>query len=503
MKKIRILFLFFVISSIFHVVNSQILIDKNNLDFWGPYEVAGKYYLKILEPERFNLKIYQQEVTDRNGETSKVGRITLQGTKSYDVPGYGKVDFNLYIEAPNSYSKGSKNFNASGDVDINAKQDCSGGRVDICQFYQMLICDGWEFEIRANFGPSPEMITKINETGYGNDMQAVWERYKNTQESFYKTNIEGDLEDFIKNNIKIIPADANVDEIVDKETDAKPVNWKKVVGGAAALAVAVAAASVLLRRRRNAKEKMKNKASDNKDKSKQKNEEKKEKNEYFYLLQLNKEVVDLSTKDTDTLLITAWRVDELGGKDIANEAEIILFSDEKSLIISPSSGKGQCKATFSLAAKPKDDVIEIKIKANAKGKVLLATAKVDCGSYKLIADSEIPLTIINGKRYFEAQYIKNPKDENGGEWKFKPIYLWFTDNIDILSPERSKPVNPPFVPNFVFEAKPAILVFNNPVVHGDNVWKVEIGLNKNVPIDQKWLFNNGQIEINISATKKV
>ena len=275
-------------------------------------------------------------------------------------------------------------------------------------------------------------------------------------------------------------------------SDNNSSTWMKVVGGAAALSAAGATAARLLRlKRKNSP------PANNKSKSKKEQEKEKKKKEYVYMLQLNKDSIDLRDKKSDRLVVTVWRVDETGARTHAENAYITVENPSSALSVSPGSGQGQCVATVSQDFASSEKNITLTIRAVADGQEFSASVSVALSvELTLISDSETPQTFVSGKKHFEVNFEKS-SPEDDGKWIFKPVYCWFTE--DPSQEERSKPSEPPFSPVFTFKATPDILQFDTPADQGNFVWKTGIGLKPGADLDDKWLLDDGKINIDITV----
>lgn len=465
MKKISLLFLCLGLVVIPNCVNAQLVVSENDL-FWARGKIGtnciGTYRMQITNADEWGLGLNSM-LND-----VYVGGGKVLSSKDYG-PTIGKINievlkYKIYFDKKEDFESSKKRHEGEQHIILN--------ELDTCGILYVRV--------------SPVYNNRITET-------AALLQKKN------------ELLDFLKKNLKVIKV-GEKDDVSDSvssetETDSLPINWKKVIGGAAALTVAVATASALLRRRRLEKEKaekeLEKKTGKNpkpKKKETEKEKEKKKKKNYFYLLQLSKDVVNLRTMEKDTMVITAWRVDEDGNKVIASDALIEISSSEKSLSILPPTGQGQCKATFSLISKPKDKELVLKIKAKADSKEFNATAKVDCGApLTLFVDAGGVVNENSGQNNCEVKY-----DKKEG-WHFGSLHIWFTENPEVGN--QSKPVPPPFSPVFTTAADPPYLIFNMPIDRGDYVWKIPVTKKTDVEFEDKWLFENGKIKITITANK--
>jgi hypothetical protein len=290
---------------------------------------------------------------------------------------------------------------------------------------------------------------------------------------------------FLRNNIHITKKTQTSDDsgiAIDQP-------WVKVVGGIAALAVAMTLIAKIFKARRKKSAGKPNQPEPKKANKQQKEKKKKEEEKFIYILQLNKDVLEIGPEKSDKLVVTVWQVDSAGNRALVKDATIQVSTAEPNLTLSSTSGNGQCVTALSLKSSGQFKEAVINIKAVAGGNALQASAKVICEQQlTLIVDGPTPLTFINGKKFQEALFEQ-------------PFYLWFTDDPNpTIDPDRTKPVAPPFKPVFKLQATPPILVFDAPVNHGDNIWKVGVGLDSNANIGDKWLFEDGKISVSIEVT---
>jgi hypothetical protein len=490
---------------------SQLIIDENS-DFWicknrgGVFK--GKYILKINQSDIWNLN-YLSQSNDIKNVNDYNDYYTRKGLQYFNIVGFWEETLELSIGFATT-------DNMDGSVDTSTHEDAlvSGFNTEfrlnnqLHSFYHIIILDS-EKDVGITIYGS--LYPVDGHDGYPQKKYNVSRAdYLIAHEKVLKE-IDEKLRKFIVDNFEITAIGGNPDsgsekavEYVAKDGSAtgedgnvETATWVKVVGGAAALAVAMALVAKIFKARPN-----KPVNQTNKPETKKEDKQKKEP-EYIYILQLNKNMLEVGPSKTDKLVVTAWRVDSAGNRVLAKDATFQVSTTEPDLAVSSTLGSGQCVAGLSLKPSGQFKEAVITIKALAGGKALQASAKATCTQQlTLIVDGPTPLTFINGKKFQEALFEKQ-KDETVGEWVFKPFFLWFTDDPNpTIDPDRTKPVKPPFKPIFTIEAIPDVLEISPPVYHGENVWKADVKLIAEKSVDTNWLFTDGKININITVEEQ-
>ncbi len=494
MNRLLILFLFASSFVCTNGVNGQI--ELNELSpFWRNTGIIGKYKLKINNPEIFGIK-YDPSSGD------------ISGTKIYEIPGYDcGYELTLWFALKNrEYAKDKTGvFTSIGAIDpyFGDPPDYSIGSVACTYFF---INQDYDLIVLSDLRNTNN---NLSEADYQNfpDKKTFWKQADN------------DLTDFILSNVIISRVGESVDALPDNEEEyiekdgtligeggnLETATWVKVVGGAAALAGTMFLVAKIFNARLKKSAGKPNRPQPKKANKQQKEKKQKEEDEekFFYILQLNKDVLEIGPEKTDKLVVTAWRVDSAGNRVLAKDATFQVSTTETNLAVSSSLGSGQCVAALSLKPSGQFKEAVLTIKAMAGGKALKASAKaIFVQQLTLIVDGPTPITFINGKKYQEALFERQ-KGESDGEWVFKPFFLWFTDDPNpSIDPDRTKPVNPPFKPIFKIEAMPDVLEISTPVYQGDNVWKADVKLFAEKSVDTNWLFTDGKIKIDVTVEEQ-
>jgi hypothetical protein len=136
-------------------------------------------------------------------------------------------------------------------------------------------------------------------------------------------------------------------------SDESGIPWLPIVGGIAAVAIAAAAIAKGL------------------GKKKPDDQKKKDEGPAGYILQISPtDTVKVSTKESGSFTVTAWKVDENGGISRANNAKITLLppSQVPELSVVPASGMGSISVNVSLCKPATVPSAKIQIDASAGGK---------------------------------------------------------------------------------------------------------------------------------------
>lgn len=503
---------FFCLFILLKSTDGQLVIDPNS-GFFGNSSVGKEFMISINEPEAYSFKY--------NAEES-----CFEGEKILEVSGkpYWKfvVIIDLWINEggnvnyiapyePGDLDRGHSNYNqAKSDYEYN--DDVIDIFID--KDHALLFSTSLEYADNA-------------------DVEAMGLGYEEEQVLHGKTAKQAhqDLIKYLRKNLKVnkigglsdsqaatsdqssasTDNNAGNDGVISDNETTNPFSqdpskdWMVVVGGAAALAAAMILVAKLFKARRKSAASKSSRSvphkTNNQQKEQKKNEDKEEK--FFYVIQLNKDVLEIGPDKTDKLVVTIWRVDSAGNRSLAKDAVIQVQTAEKDILISSKSGNGQSVSDVSLKTHVQSDDFLLSIQAIIGGKNLKATAKVICiQQLTLIIDAPAPLTFIQGKKHHEAVFAQGD-GESGGEWVFKPFFLWFTNDPNpTIDPDRTKPVKPPFLPLFKINAIPEVLEISTPVVHSENIWKASVKLCSDKSVDTNWLLNDGKIKISVAVEEQ-
>ncbi len=477
-----------------HFSWGQLVIEENNLAFWGSTDLYGKYKFIISNPENYNLK-FNSEKKSVEG-TAKVEHFYKDINAEVDIwIGIGHRGTDEMKRNP---------FTKTGDF-FNPAQSISGIQ-SIYDIYSIgFFIDKERFLfVNAQVYLPGDANKKFNELTPDERIEcnrillATWKNELEKMTGFFKKNLnlfpvkEGDGQQGESGK----PNKENTEQENLHET-VSASGWMKIVGGATALSLVVAAAAKILRSRK------KTGASDNTTpRKKNDKKERNKKDDFIYVLQLSKDILDLTTNQSDKFVVTAWRVDDKGNRELASDAVIKITCQDKAIKILSTLGNGQRVVTVSQVSSSGLAEIPIRISAMAGGRQFTAQVLAELQQIlTLIVDTPAPLTFIEGQKYSEAVYEKE-RDGKSGQWVFKPFYIWFTDSPNPeIDPDRTQPVKPPFTPVFKINAEPEWLEISEPKVFSENVWKVEVKTSSRMVSEKKWILEDGKIKINITVER--
>ncbi len=204
----------------------------------------------------------------------------------------------------------------------------------------------------------------------GNSLKEQYDRFISNATSAEDNNLALGFAPYLSgakpasNNDSSSNDDYEEDYTTDEGDDDDSGLWTIVIG---ALSVAIITGIIKRRKKRNTKK-------DKKDKDK--------KEQANYILQLNKDNFNLNPDEPKQLQIKVWKVTEKG-KSPTN-ASIKVQSPDKALKISPSTGNGSLNCQLLLKGNPATSPFNISVTANAGGKSIRQTVKINTGQRLIV-----------------------------------------------------------------------------------------------------------------------